>query len=392
MLYDFDRVIDRAGTGCEKVDNCPQVFGCGDLLPLWIADMDFATPDFVLDAIRRRLDHPVLGYTFRGPGFFEAATGWLARRGGWNVRPEWIDYSPGVVAGLAFALQTVTAEGDGVVIQPPVYPPFARVIKLNNRRVVDNPLVWNGSTYTIDFDDLDRKLATAKAFLMCNPHNPTGRVYTRKELQRIGELCVKHNVYIVSDEIHSDLVQKPYQHIHIASLGGEIAARTITLVAPSKTFNIAGLSTALAITSDDTLRRRFRHTCSKLHLDQGNIFGTVALEAAYRQGDEWLDQMNAYTGGNLDYVVDFLHKNIPSIGCYRPESTYLLWLDFRAWGMSQEELCRFMTGQACLGLNDGEHFGAEGVGFMRLNVASPRSVMEEAMARLLRACKARGLA
>ncbi|MDR2935869.1 MAG: PatB family C-S lyase [Rikenellaceae bacterium] len=392
MVYDFDRVIDRTGTDCEKYDNCPRVFGSGDLLPLWIADMDFATPDFVLDAIRRRLEHPVLGYTFRGPGFFEAATTWLARRGGWTVQPAWIDCSPGVVPGLAYALQTVTTEGDGVVIQPPVYPPFARIIKLNDRRVVDNPLVWNGETYAIDFDDLDHKLATAKAFLMCNPHNPTGRVYSGEELRRIGDLCVKHDVYVISDEIHSDLVQKPCRHIHIASLGGEIAARTITLVAPSKTFNIAGLSTALAITPDDALRRRFRHTCSKLHLDQGNIFGTVALEAAYRQGDGWLDQMNAYTGRNMDYVVDFLHRNIPSIGCYRPESTYLLWLDFRAWRMSQEELRRFMIDKAYLGLNDGEHFGVEGIGFMRLNVASPRSVVMEAMARLLHACKTCGLA
>lgn len=392
MLYDFDKVVERHGSGCEKYDNCREIFGTEDVLPLWIADSDFAVAPFITEAIKKRMEHPVLGYCIRCEEFYQSAIDWVKRRNGWEIKREWMDFSPGVVAGIVFALRAFTREGDGVVIQPPVYPPFARMTELNNRKVLNNALVWTGGRYEIDFDDLDLKLSQAKAFLMSNPHNPSGRVYTREELQRIGDLCVKHDVFIISDEIHSDLVQRPYHHIHIASLSEAIGRQTVTIFAPSKTFNIAGLSTSVSVVTDETTRKRFHAAVEQMHIEQGNIFGTVALEAAYKNGDEWLDQFNDYIGKNADYVLDFLTRNIPSIRTFKPEGTFLMWLDFSAWGMTQEELCRFLVEKAKLGMNDGLCFGEEGRGFMRMNIAAPLSVMKEAMDRLLAACKAAGLA
>ncbi len=392
MIYDFDRIPDRRNTDCEKYDRRQAIFGRKDVIPLWVADTDFEAAPFITQALEQRLRHPVLAYSFRNDRFFDAVIGWAKRRHGWTVERDWIDFSPGVVTGLVFAMQAFSESGDGVVIQPPVYPPFARMTRLNERQVLNNPLVWNGEKYVIDFDDLDRKLADAKIFLMSNPHNPTGRVFTRAELEQIGELCAKHDVFIISDEIHGDLVQRPYQHIPIASLSPEIARRTLTLFAPSKTFNIAGLSTSVAVTPDPAVRRRFRETLKRFHLDQGNIFGTVALEAAYTHGDQWLDQLNAYIGQNARFVLDFLQTHLPSVKTFLPEGTFLIWLDFRAWGMPHDEVFRFLVDEAGLGLNDGKHFGEEGIGFMRLNIGTSRAVLRQALEQLLAACRKRGLA
>ncbi len=389
MTYDFDRIAEREGTNCEKYDHRAEVFGRGDVIPLWVADMDFEAPPFVVEAMRRRLEHPVFGYTFRGDTFHDAVTAWIARRNGWTVEREWIDFTPGVVAGFTFAIRALTDQGDGVVIQPPVYPPFAQVVKANGRKVVDNPLKLNGGRYEIDFDDLDRKLAGARVLLFCNPHNPTGRVFSREELIRVGELCERHGVAVISDEIHSDLIQKPYRHTHLASLSPWLAEHTVTFVAPSKTFNLAGLSTSVAITPGDALRRRLRAELDRLHVAQGNVFGTVALEAAYTYGDEWLDQLNAYIGGNKDYVADFLACNLPSVGTFPLEGTYLMWLDFRQWGMTQKELSDFLVNEAYLGLNDGAYFGSEGQGFMRLNLGTSRRVIAAAMKQLKEAYEKR---
>ena len=388
MPYNFDKIADRKGTNCVKYDGVPQVFGREDVLPLWIADSDFPVAPFISEAIRKRAEHPVYGYTFHGPDFPRVVKAWVGRRNGWEVKPEWIGFSPGVVAGFSLAIQALTETGDGILIQPPVYPPFAKMIRMNNRKVIDNPLKWNGSRFDIDFDDFEAKIAQAKAFLMCNPHNPTGRVFSRDELQRLGDLCVKHNAYIISDEIHSDLILKPNRHIHIASLSGEIAKRTITFFAPSKTFNVAGLTSSVTVIPDESLRRRFNHRVELVDAAHGNIFGTVAMIAAYGQGDQWLDAFMEQMALNAHYVADYLHTRIPSVKAYIPESTFLLWLDFGSWGLGPEELCRTLV-DAGLGLGSGKDFGEEGAGFMRINIATSPEVLEEAMRRLEKADQAR---
>ena len=393
MKYNFDEEICREGTSCEKFDLRDEIFGRDDVIPLWVADMDFAAPPEVTEAIRKRAEHPVLGYSYRSDAYWNAIIGWVERHGGWKLRREWLDFTPGVVSGIVFALRAFTSEGDGVVIQPPVYHPFARQTRLNGRRVRENPLIQAADgRFVVDFDDLDRQLSGAKALLMSNPHNPTGRVFTREELTRIGELCVKHDVLILSDEIHSDLIYDPHRHLHIAALDERFARRTVTFIAPSKTFNMAGLSTSVVIVPDDSLRRRLQTELAKLHADQGNIFGAVALEAAYSRCDEWLEQLIDYLDGNVNYVLDFLRDRMPSVRAVRPEGTYLMWLDFREWPMTHEQTYRLLIDRAGLGVNEGSMFGEQGRGWMRFNIASPRRVIERAMDRLYRAAAAEGLA
>lgn len=391
--YDFNTYIDRIGTDCEKYETLTSVFGTDRVIPLWLADMDFATADFIVEAMERRMCHPIFGYTFRPQCYFDAICGWIERHGGWKIAPAWIAFSPGVVAGVTFGMLSCTEPGDGVVIQPPVYHPFGNTIRANGRQVVNNPLVQDPETgeFRIDFEDLDRKLAQARAFILCNPHNPTGRVFTRDELLRMGELCRKHDVTIISDEIHGDFAFRPHKHLHIAALSEDLAARTITLIAPSKTFNVAGFSTAVAIVPNAERRAAYQAEVDRIHIENGNIFGSVALKTAYEQGDEWLVQLLDYLQGNIDFVYDFITANIPSVRCYKPEATFLMWLDFRAWGMTQEELNRFLVHEAGLGLGDGSIYGVEGTGFERLNVGTPRSVLERAMHQLLETVQKRGL-
>lgn len=388
MTYDFDKIISREGTFAEKPDRCLDVFGRADVVPMWVADMDFAVAQPIADAIKSRAEHPLFGYTYRPAGFFDSVVGWVGRRNGWDIRPGWIDTVPGVVPGFVFAVNALTAEGDGVLIQPPVYHPFARQIMANGRTVVENGMKRVGSRYEIDFEDLDRKLPQAKVFLMCNPHNPTGRVFTRAELERIAELCIKHDVRVISDEIHSDLVHRPNKHIHIASLGEDIAQRTVTFTAPSKTFNLAGLATATAITPNPTLKRMLRVELDRIHADGGNIFGNVALEAAYDRGEEWLEQLLAYLKGNIDYVNGFLERNMPEIFSSPTEGTYLMWLNFEALGLDDKELYDFIVNRARIGVNPGVMFGEPGGrGWMRFNIATQRSMVEKAMSQLLEAYK-----
>lgn len=379
MKYNFDKIVERADSCCIKYDERKSTFGREDVLPLWIADMDFEAPDFIKDALLERIAHPVFGYGIRDDKYYDAIINWVKRRNGWEIRREWIDFAPGVVSGFVFAIRTLTNEGDGVVIMPPTYPPFAAQIKANNRKIINSPLVMQDGKYTIDFEDLDKKLAGAKALMFCSPHNPSGRVFSKEELQRVGELCCKHNVGIISDEIHSDLVHKPNKHTHIASICKEFSARCITLIAPTKTFNIAGLSTSAMVTPDDDLRLRLREELDRYHVDQGNLFGTAALIAAYNNGEEWLEELLEYIGGNMQFVIDFLTEKLPVVKANRSEATYLMWLDFRDMGMTHEELRDFLVNEAGVGLNDGETFGVEGRGFMRLNLATSKAMIEQAL-------------
>lgn len=381
-VYNFDTIPGRAGTNTLKYDSRHKVFGNPDVIPMWIADMDFEVAPPITEAILRRVAHKVYGYDFPGERCTGSLTAWFGRRTGWNIEQEWLRFTPGVVSGLAFAIKAFTAKGDGLVIQPPIYPPFFSITGANDRRVVTNPLKQAGDTFEMDFDDLDRKLADASAIILCNPHNPVGRVYTEDELRRVGELCVKHDVSIISDEIHADIVFKPHRHIHIASLDPRFAERCITFVAPSKSFNIAGLATSAAVMTSGKMRETWDREYNTTHVIDGTLFGHVAMCAAYNECEPWLEEALDYLKSNVDYVRSFIAENIPMIKTVRQEGTYLMWLDFRGLGMGHKELTGWLISKAGLGLNSGADFGSEGLGHARMNVATNRATVERAMRQL----------
>lgn len=386
--FDFDRVINRKGTHSFKYDGLEKVFGTNDVLPMWVADMDFAVPPAVSEAIRRRAEHPIYGYTFRPDAYYASIVNWMNKRHGWNIEKEWIQYSPGVVPVLNMVVQGITQPGDGVILQSPVYHPFFHAVNLNHRRLLNNRLKESeNGTYVFDFDDLAEKAKEAKLLLLSNPHNPVGRSWNEEELRTLGEICAANDVLIVSDEIHADLTLPGYHHTPLARLSEEIAAHTITCMAPSKTFNLAGLSTSSVIISNSEKRKRFKEVIESLHLGMGNLFGMEASIAAYNHGEEWLDALLEYIRGNVDYARTFLAEKMPEVTLSPVEATYLLWLDFRRTGMGAEELKQFMTEEAKVGGNDGAMYGPGGEGFVRLNVACPRKIVEEAFERIYKALK-----
>ncbi|MGQ1948025.1 MalY/PatB family protein [Geofilum sp. OHC36d9] len=383
-MSNFDEIIDRADTRALKVERCSVLFNRKDVLPLWVADMDFAAPPAVQKALKQRIEHPIYGYTVRPESFFDSIREWQMRRHNWSVENSWIEFSPGVVPSLGLAVQAFTQPGEGVIIQPPVYPPFFGVINDFNRKVVENNLVEKDDHYEIDFDHFETMAAddNNKLFLLCHPHNPVGREWSEEELRRMGEICVRHNVIIISDEIHCDLTLFGHKHIPLATVSPSIADITVTCMAPSKTFNLAGFSTSYFIASNTRLLKAMRQQLFGYHLHMGNTFGALALEAAYNHSEEWLDELREYLEGNVMLMHNFLTEHLPEVKMVMPEATYLLWLDFRAWSMSQSDLKRFMTDKAGLGLNDGSTFGRMGEGFMRMNVASPRRIVEKALIQL----------
>lgn len=382
--YNFDEIIDRRHTDCVKYDGYQEIYGADDLLPLWVADMDFRTPDFVLEAMQKRLEHPVMGYFIHSEQYYSSIVNWMQRRHGWTIRPEWIEFAPGIVPGLAFLVQAFTQPGDKVIVQPPVYHPFYYVVEHQQRTIVRSPLLKCADHYEMDFEDLEDKLAAgARMMILCNPHNPVGRCWSCEELRRVATLCKQYQCLLVSDEIHSDLIMPGYKHIPTALASPETADNIITCMAPSKTFNIAGLSTSEIIISDRKLRRRFEQVVHDgLHIYVGNIFGEAASIACYTQGDEWLGQLLDYLYENIVYVQNYLRENLPQIKTFRHEATYLMWLDFSDLGLTHEELSQRLVGTARLALNDGAIFGDEGKCHFRLNVACPRTTLEETMRRL----------
>ena len=384
MKYDFDKLINRADTNCVKYDLRKQVFGNPDVLPMWVADMDFETPDFVRKAVIERAEHPVYGYHFKDSPYFESIAGWLKRRHQWEVPTEWMSFTPGVVCGFTMAVLAFTKPGDEIIIQSPVYPPFHHAVTSQGRKLVYNTLVDRGEGYEMNFDQLVEQAKTAKMLILCNPHNPVGRCWTRNELLFLGEICMKNNLLVISDEIHCDLVLPGYRHLPFASLDKEFAQRSITFHAASKTFNLAGLATSTAIIPNEGLRKVYTDFVSNLEAHLGNIFGKVATQAAMTQGDEWLAQLLDYVQGNIDYVSDFLTANLPKVKFHKPQATYMMWLDFNGCGLSEEDLWQKMTQEAQLGFNRGKDFGIEGSGFFRINLACPRATVEEAMRRLKR--------
>lgn len=383
MLYNFDEVVDRRGTDCLKYDMLRPFFGEDDILPLWVADMDFRTPDFIMEAIRKRLEHEVLGYTFRSQGFYDSVIGWVKRRHNWDIRKEWISFSPGVVSAITASVLAFTKPGEKVIVQTPVYFPFFECVRGTKRRLVENPLKLADGRYQFDLDDLESKIdAKTRMLLLCSPHNPGGMVWKPEELRALDEICRRHNILVVSDEIHSDLLFEGNRHTPYASLGEETASRTIVAMAPSKTFNVAGLSSSFVVIPDPALKKKYEKLMYTLHIHGGNIPGTVALEAAYTHGDNWLAQMMAYVQENYNFLDSFLKQHLPKVGVMRPEATYLVWLDFRAYGMKDRQLNRFIVTHARTGLNNGGRFGTGGDGFMRINIGCPRSLLEEGLQRL----------
>jgi cysteine-S-conjugate beta-lyase len=382
MKYNFDTDIPRAGTNCVKFDLRKAVFGREDVIPMWVADMDFPVPPFVSEAIRKRAGHPIYGYSIIPDSYYDAVMGWQQRRYGWYIRKEWIMFSPGVVTGLNVIVQALTDPGDKIIVQPPVYFPFFSCVLNNNRKLLYNQLVENNGVYSMDFEDLENKMKDgARMLILCSPHNPVSRCWKTEELEWLGKKSIEHGVIIVSDEIHCDLVHETHQHIPLASLSKDFTQNTVTCIAPSKTFNLAGLFSSSVIISNDVLRKRFNLAAEKIHLS-ANIFGITAAEAAYRDGDEWLSGLMDYLKSNADMVKDFLAARMPEISISPVEATYLLWLDFRKLGFSTPVLKKLLIEKAGLGLVEGTTFGQGGEGFQRMNIACPASTLRDALERI----------
>ncbi len=387
MQYNFDEIIDRRGTDALKVDAIPAIWGRDDLLPLWVADMDFATPPFILDELRSRLEHEVIGYTMRTPRWASSIVAWQRERYGWDIQPAWLNFVPGIVPGIAMVISCFTEPGDAILIQPPVYHPYFHVPQNLGRVVRENALNLVDGQYEIDFERFERDVQGCKLFLLCHPHNPGGRVWSEEELRRMAAICHREGVIVVSDEIHADLTLPPCHHVPFAKVSAEAAECSITLMSPSKAFNMAGLTSSYSIISDDGLREKFHQYLAASELNLGHAFAFNSVAAAYSHGTEWLDQMLSYVQGNIDYIEQFLASTLPQVEMIRPQASYLVFLDFRKLGLTQKELGSLIVDKARLALNDGAMFGKEGVGFMRLNAASPRSVIADAMQRLQSAIK-----
>lgn len=379
--YDFDTVIDRYNSQSFKWDGAALVFGRSDLLPMWVADQDFAAPPEVVEAIQQRAAHGIYGYTLRPHSFYQAICQWQKKRFGWDLEKEWLCFTPGVVPAVGIAIQAFTQPGDGVLLQTPVYNAFFPLLQANGRRLVSNPLVEEGGRYRIDWEDLRRKLKETKLIILTNPHNPVGRVWERAELDHLLTLCLEAGVLVLSDEIHEDIVFPGNRHIPFATLSSEAARVSLTCIAPSKTFNVAGLASSVVIIPDLQLRRRFQEVLEGLELGMTNLFGLVAMEACYRHGKAWLEELMGYLAGNLACIESFLAARLPGVKMIPPEGTYLAWLDCRSLRLPQEELDQRLV-DAGLGLSAGTLYGPQGEGFQRLNFACPRLTLKEGLSRL----------
>jgi cystathionine beta-lyase len=383
VSYDFDRLVDRRGTGSLKWDYSKKLAGIEGLLPLWVADMDFPVPPEILEAVEQRVHHGIFGYTLEPDSYFDALIAWLSRRHQWEVKREWIISAPGVVPSLSVAILACTAPGDGVIIQPPVYYPFANCIRNNGRRVVENPLVSIGSRYEMDFQGFERACDSgSRLLLLCSPHNPGSRVWDGATLARLSEICAARGIVIVSDEIHNDLVMEGHRHLPTAMASAHAARITITCISATKTFNLAGLLGSLVVIPDKELRERVQAVARGLWSGLSNVLSVTAFEAAYRHGEGWLEELLAYIRGNYDYTVSLLRARLPSIKVFSLEGTYLAWLDMRGLGLSDDEIIEKLRRQGGVWLDEGRKFGTGGEGFQRLNLACPRATLAEALDRI----------
>lgn len=387
MKYDFDTVIDRRGTNSLKYDFARERGKREDVLPLWVADMDFRTAPEILERLEEVVHHGIFGYSEGKEGYFLAVQRWFREYFGWEVKKSWLIKTPGVVFAIAAAIRAFTKEGDAVMLQQPVYYPFSEVITDNRRVLVNSPLREKNGHYEIDFEDVEEKIVKhqVKLFLLCSPHNPVGRVWEEWELRRLGEICLKHGVLVVSDEIHSDFTYEGHTHHVFANLSPEFQAITVTCTAPSKTFNLAGLQVSNIFIANPELKKKFKKAIDAAGYSQVNVMGLAACQAAYERGGEWLSQLKAYLAENLAFVREYIKAYLPGICLVEPEGTYLLWLDFRALGLSEAEREDLIVNCARLWLDSGAMFGADGEGFERINIACPRATLEQALSQLRQA-------
>jgi cystathionine beta-lyase len=386
MKYDFDRIIDRRNTESVKWDILEETFGDKEVIPMWVADMDFETAKPISDAIKKRAEHTIFGYSIKGRGYYDAVINWMKKRHNWDVKKEWISYTPGIVPALSYIVRTFAQPGDEVIIQTPVYHPFYSTIKNNGYTIVKNPLLYKNGNYKMNLEDLTKKITPrTRLLILCNPHNPVGRVWSKEELTELGQICIKNNILIVSDEIHFDLIYKGSQHTVFASISEEFAQNSIICTAPTKTFNMAGLQVSNVIIPNDRLGKMFKVTLENYAANEANAFASVALIAAYSEGEEWLVQLLEYLEGNLNFLMSFFEERIPKIKVIRPQGTYLVWLDCSALNMTSQSLKEFFIMKSKVGFNDGIIFGEEGDQFQRINIACQRSILKEALERIERA-------
>jgi len=383
MKFNFDQVVDRRHTNSIKYDMATYAKAI-DVLPLWVADMDFKAPPCVEEALLRRTQHGVFGYSESGAHYFKVLQNWFKRRHNWNIEQEWMIKTPGIVNAIHVAILALTAEEDGVLIQPPVYHPFASAVRKTGRRLVENELIYEKNRYQIDFNDFEQKIVQegVKMFVLCSPHNPVGRVWTKDELTKMGEICLCHGVVVVADEIHQDFVYQGHKHLIFAAQNPSYSDIAITCTAPSKTFNLAGLPLSNIFISNAFMREKFLREYKRIGLSHVGVMGIVACQAAYENGDVWLEELLRYLAGNILFINEFLEERLPQVKMVNPEGTYLAWLDFNALGFGRDELEAVIADKARLWLNSGELFGTGGAGFQRLNAACPRSMLQEAMDRL----------
>jgi cystathionine beta-lyase len=386
MNWDFNEVIPREGTDCIKYDLREETFGRKDVIPMWVADMDFRTPDFIVSKLRQRLSHELYGYSFRPPEYYSSIINWLRMRHNWKVEREWICFSPGIVPALNLCTLAFTRPGDSIIVQPPVYFPFFSAVEAHGRNLVYNRLAEKNGRWLMDFNSLASAIdVSTKMIIISNPHNPVGRVWSREELEQLADICLKNNIIIISDEIHCDLILPGFHHIPMAGISEKIAEITVACIAPSKTFNLAGLSTSSLIISNPVLKKYFMRKIESLHIGSGNIFGTIASIAAYSEGSEWLDTLMDYLDQNADYVMRYCRELIPEIIPVQPEATYMIWLDCRKLGMTLKEMQDFFTLKAGVGMNEGSSFGPGGEGFMRMNLATTHQTVIRAMEQIEKA-------
>lgn len=385
-MSEFDKIIDRAGTDAMAIERLEQYFGANDIMPFWIADNSFATPDFIIDAMRRRLDHPIFGYTAENPNYRQSLIDWVKSHHDWDVRPEWLTYIPGIVKGIGMAVNVFVAPDEKVIIQPPVYHPFRLTPLANHREVVFNPLrELPDGTYAMDFDNLEKVAdSKCKLLILCNPHNPAGIVWPRETLERLADFCHSRGILVISDEIHCDMALWGHKHIPFATVSDKAANCSITFQAPSKTFNIAGIVSSYAIVPNEKIRKQFYEWLEANELNEPDIFAPIATMAAFTaEGEAWRKEMIAYVEENVKFVEDYCRQHLPQIRPVRPQASFLVWLDCRGLGLkTQQELVDLFVKKAKLALNDGTMFGNEGFGHMRLNVGFPRQVLKQALDRL----------
>ena len=385
MNYNFDEIINRNGTDSVKWDAVERRWGRNDLIPMWVADMDFRTAPFVIDALKKRLEHEVLGYTFACKEWAESIINWLKERHGWEIREEMLTFTPGIVRGLAFAIHCFTEKGDKVMVMPPVYHPFFLVTQKNEREVVYSPLVLKDGQYHIDFDRFRKDVQGCKLLVLSNPHNPGGRVWTAEELKEIAAICYNNGTFVISDEIHADLTLPPYKHHPFATVSEAAASNSLVFMAPSKAFNMAGLASSFCIIKNEFLREKFKKFTEGSDLTEGHVFAFRSVEAAYTYGEEWLSQVLEYLQKNIIYTAHYLKEKMPRIKAIIPQASFLIFLDCRELCLSQKDLVEFFVDKAHLALNDGSMFGKEGEGFMRMNIACPQATLDRALNQLEKA-------